>query len=158
MKLATLLYIRNTKGDYLLIERLKQPNNGRLSPPGGKLLIKDAESPVACAVREAEEECGIISNFDDWTLLGIISEKEYPDIGNIMIFAFLYNKTLDVLPSSIDEGTFSFVNPDNFQNSNIPETDKLYIWKFVLNHNLSPFSVYIDCTDKDNYKCTVEQK
>lgn len=158
MKLATLLYIRNSKGEYLLIERLKQPNKGRLSPPGGKLNLPEAESPLACAVREAEEECGIISTFDDWTFLGTISEKDYPDIGNIMIFAFLYNKIFDTLPPDFEEGSFRFVHPGEFQNANIPESDKLFIWKFVLSHNQSPFSVHIDCTDKGNYKCIVEQK
>ena len=158
MKSATLLYIRNSKGEYLLIKRLKQPNKGRLSPPGGKLDIPNAESPIACAVREAEEECGIKSDYNDWTFLGIITEKDYPDIGNIMIFAFMYNKTFDLLPRDFEEGSFVYLHPDDFMNADIPETDKLYIWKFVLEYKQKPFSVHIDCTDKGNFKCTVEQK
>jgi ADP-ribose pyrophosphatase YjhB (NUDIX family) len=35
MKLATLLYIRNSVGEYLLMKRKRNPNQGLLSPPGG---------------------------------------------------------------------------------------------------------------------------
>ena len=59
MKLATLLYIRNSKGEYLLMERRRDPNKGLMSPPGGKLDMEKAESPTACALREAYEECRI---------------------------------------------------------------------------------------------------
>ena len=59
MKLATLLYIKNDNGDYLLLERVKHPNKGLLSPAGGKLDVHLAESPVECAVREAQEEIGL---------------------------------------------------------------------------------------------------
>ena len=86
MKLATLLYIHNSKGEYLLMNRKKNPNKGLLSPPGGKLHTDEAESPSACAVREAMEECSMKSAEGDWSLTGIITEKNFPDAGNIMIF------------------------------------------------------------------------
>ena len=69
MKLATLLYIKNDNGDYLLLERVKNPNKGLFSPPGVKLDVHLAESPIECAVREANEECGIESNNEDWKLI-----------------------------------------------------------------------------------------
>ena len=156
MKLATLLYIKNSKGEFLLLERANNPNKGLLSPPGGKLKIDIAESPVACAVREANEECGIISTPQDWKLRGIISELEYPNIGNIMIFAFEYKKVFEQLPDDISEGRFYFIHPEKFKNSNIPDTDKLYLWKFVLSPKKEVFSLYFDCSE-NQIKCTVEQ-
>jgi 8-oxo-dGTP diphosphatase len=155
LKLATLLYIKNAKGEYLMLKRAHQPNKGLLSPPGGKLHIDDAESPFQCAVREASEECGIISRTTDWVLLGIITEKNYPHIGNIMLFLFEYKNKLDALPPDFNEGRFRFVPENEILQSNIPETDKLYIWKFVLNKDNGFFSVSIDC-DKTPFMSTVE--
>ena len=68
------------------MERLKDPNKGLMSPPGGKLIEEIAETPAECAAREGFEECKIISKPEDWKLMGIISEKNFPGIGNIMIF------------------------------------------------------------------------
>lgn len=157
MKLATLLYIKNTNGDYLLLERSNEPNKGLLSPPGGKLHLQDAESPYACAVREAKEECGIISTPSDWKLLGIITEKNYPAIGNIMLFLFEYNTTIDIKPPDFNEGKYIFVPKNEIHTSNVPESDKLYIWNFVLSNNGRFFSIHLDC-DKSPFECTVESE
>lgn len=155
MKLATLLYIKNSSGDYLLLKRAKDPNKGFLSPPGGKLLTDIAESPYQCAIRESKEECGIVSEVTDWKLLGIVTEKNYPNIGNIMMFLMEYNKSLEILPKNFYEGDFIFVPKSKIMESNIPETDKLFIWNFVLNGDDKFFSISIDC-DEDPYRCIIE--
>lgn len=155
VKLATLLYIKNSNDEYLLLERLKEPNKGLLSPPGGKLLTESAESPFACAVREAEEECGIKSSPQDWSLTGIITEKDYPAIGNIMLFIMEYKNRLNSLPPDITEGTFHFYHPRMLGELNIPLTDKLYLWNFVLNGDNKFFCASIDCSTSP-YNCTVE--
>lgn len=157
MKLATLLYIKNSNGDYLLLERLNEPNKGLLSPPGGKLHLNDAESPFACAIREAKEECNIDSTPDDWNILGIITEKNYPKIGNIMLFLFEFKNIVNDKPKDFNEGNYVFVPEDMILNSNIPESDKLYIWNFVLKNNKRFFSIHIDC-DESPYKCTIESE
>ncbi|HEY5535968.1 MAG TPA: NUDIX hydrolase [Ignavibacteria bacterium] len=156
MKLATLLYIRNKKGDYLLMKRENEPNKGFFSPAGGKLRTDIAESPNECAVREAHEECGIESVPDDWKLMGIVTERDYPGIGNIMIFLFDYRKRLTEKPVDSIEGRFVFVSPEEIENSKIPETDKLYLWDFVLKAKRDFFSIKIDCT-KNPYNCIIEQ-
>ena len=157
MKLATLLYIKNSDGDYLLLERSNEPNKGLLSPPGGKLHLHDAESPFACAVREAQEECGIDSTPADWELLGIITEKNYPKIGNIMMFLFEYKGILNEQPSDFNEGKYVFVPKNKIYDSNVPDSDKLYIWNFVLKNNGRFFSIHLDC-DESPYLCTVESE
>ena len=138
------------------MERENEPNKGFLSPPGGKLHLHTAESPIECAIRESNEECGIISNIKDWRLIGIVTEKEYPGIGNIMIFLFEYNKRLKKKPMDSIEGKFTFINPDKIMHSKIPETDKLFIWKFVLNDMKDFFCIKIDCT-KNPFECIIEQ-
>lgn len=157
MKIATLLYIKNSGGEYLLIERKNEPNKGLLSPPGGKLIQDIAETPAGCAVREANEECNLQSFPSEWKLKGIIAEKNYPGIGNLLIFCYLYKKTTDILPDDMDEGSFRFVPPERIFDYKLPETDKLYIWKFVLDTKVKFFSLRIDCTDMNNLICTVEQ-
>lgn len=154
MILATLLYIKNNRGEYLLIKRSKEPNKGLLSPPGGKLNLQEGESIFNCAVREANEECGIKSNTKDWKLLGIVTEKNYPNIGNITIFCLRYKKLVNTLPNEMNEGNFEFVHPKNLFKYKLPKTDKLYIWKFVLRNKW--FSIRIDCTNINKLKCEIE--
>ncbi|MBN1633501.1 MAG: NUDIX domain-containing protein [Ignavibacteria bacterium] len=156
MKIATLLYIRNSSNEYLLIERNNEPNKGLLSPPGGKVKKNLAESPAGCAVREAKEECGLITLTSDWRLRGIVTEKNYPGIGNIMIFCYLYKKPTDKLPSSMREGKFRFIPLSKIYDYKLPETDKLYIWKFVLDEKIDLFSIRIDCSDLNNLTCVIE--
>jgi 8-oxo-dGTP diphosphatase len=147
MKLATLLYIKNQKGEYLLMERLKDPNKGLMSPPGGKLKTEDPETPAECAAREAYEECKIISKPDDWELTGIISEKNFPGMGNIMLFLMEYKLSLDILPEKCNEGEFFFIHPENFLNYDLPVTDKLFLWEKILNRNGEMIMMKLDCSN-----------
>lgn len=146
MKLATLLYIKNRNGEYLLMERLKEPNKGLMSPPGGKLLPEEAETPAMCAAREAHEECLIDSNSEDWILKGIITEKNFPSVGNIMIFLMEYKFFLNELPVSCNEGAFYFIHPDKFQKYKLPVTDKMFIWKKILKNSSELFMISLDCS------------
>lgn len=147
MKTATLLYIKNRKDEYLLMKRKKEPNKGRLSPPGGKLDQTIAETPLACAVREAYEECSIISTESDWKLRGIICERNFPGAGNILIFLMEYGKLTDRIPEECEEGDFYFIRPDKFAEYEIPETDRLFIWDKYLKSDKEVFITGLDCTD-----------
>lgn len=147
MKLATLLYIQNESGEYLLMERLKNPNKGLISPPGGKVETLLAESPVCCAVREAKEECNLDTNANDWKLIGIVTEKDYPHIGNVMIFLMEYRFRIKSLPENFEEGNYLFIHPDNFNNHKIPETDKKFTWSRIFKKSNEPFFISLDCTD-----------
>jgi 8-oxo-dGTP pyrophosphatase MutT (NUDIX family) len=147
MKLATLLYIRNSKGEYLLMERRKDPNKGLMSPPGGKLDTEKAESPSACAVREAYEECRLGSCEKDWLLRGIITEKNFPGAGNIMIFLMEYIKLINELPPECNEGAFSFIHPENLPEYKIPLTDRFFIWDKILKEE----EIFIDSLDCSGY-------
>ena len=147
MKLATLLYIKNEKDEFLLMKRLNEPNKGLMSPPGGKLKEEEAESPIGCAVREAFEECLIKSSEDDWKIIGIVTEKNYPGTGNLILFLMEYKKILNKLPAECNEGSFEFIHPDKFQNYNIPVTDKLFLWDKVLKSDGDNFFLSLDCSD-----------
>lgn len=152
MKLATLLYIKNRKGEYLLMERQKEPNKGLMSPPGGKLIQEDAESPARCAVREFFEECLINSKETDWILKGIVTEKNYPSIGNIMIFLMELRNFVNEIPDKCNEGAFYFIHPDDFKNYNMPVTDKLFLWNNIFKNGIEPFMLTLDCSDYPEIK------
>ncbi|HMS64650.1 MAG TPA: NUDIX domain-containing protein [Ignavibacteria bacterium] len=147
MKLATLLYIKNGDGEYLLMERLKEPNKGLMSPPGGKLDLSEAESPSACAVREAFEECSIRSKEEDWELRGIITEKNFPKVGNIMIFLMEYKKQLNVIPPACNEGEFRFIDYKDISRYKIPVTDEHFLWDKIINSGNGIFEMTLDCTN-----------
>ena len=138
------------------MERKNEPNRGFLSPPGGKLHTDVAESPHQCAVREANEECGIVSDVNDWKMIGIVTEKNYPGIGNLMIFLFEYDKRLNTIPIDSIEGRFVFVPPEKIGTSNIPDTDKLFIWNFVLKDTRDLFCININC-DLNPFISKIEQ-
>jgi len=150
--LATLLYIKNNKGEYLLIERLRDPNRGLMSPPGGKLDTAEAESPVQCAVREAFEECRMNTGPLDWMLKGIVTEKDYPSVGNIMLFLMEYKNFVNELPEVCNEGAFHFVHPDDFKNHNIPITDKLFLWDNMFKNDREVFVMTLDCKNHPDIK------
>ncbi|CAN5606749.1 hypothetical protein BH10BAC5_BH10BAC5_22090 [soil metagenome] len=146
MTLVTLLYIRNSSGDFMLIERNKEPNKGMLSPPGGKLEINSAELPIDCARREAFEECSITTKRCDWTLLGIAAEKEYPKAGNLLMFFYELNFPVNDLPNEINEGKFRFVKENEIFDNLIPDTDRRYFWDMILKSTGKPFEVRLDCS------------
>lgn len=129
------------------MERLKEPNRGLMSPPGGKLDLAEAESPFACAVREAFEECSIKTREEDWKLIGIVTEKNFPNVGNIMIFLMEYRNELNELPSACNEGAFTFVRTDKISEYEIPVTDKLFLWEKIINSGNEIFDISLDCTN-----------
>lgn len=151
MVLATLLYITNEKGEYLLMERLKNPNKGLMSPAGGKLDEKIAETPSACAVREAFEECAMRTDESDWELAGIVTERDYPHVGNIMLFLMRYKKHVNELPPDCNEGSFHFIAPEEFITHKIPDTDRKFLWNKILNSS-EMFEMTLDCSNYPDIK------
>ena len=134
------------------MEREKEPNKGLMSPPGGKLIQEEAESPARCAVREFFEECSIKTNESEWVLKGIVTEKNFPSIGNIMIFLMEYKNLVNELPEKCNEGAFYFIHPDNFKNYDIPVTDKFFLWDKVIKNNTEPFFLTLDCSGYPDIK------
>ena len=134
------------------MERLKNPNKGLMSPPGGKLDMEKPETPAECASREAYEECKIDSKPEDWKLLGIISEKNFPGIGNIMIFLMEYGFPLFKLPEKCNEGEFFFIHPDKFFEYEIPVTDRLFMWEKILKSKGEIFMMNLDCSNYPEIK------
>ena len=129
-KISVLVFIRNPKGEHLLIQRSKAPNFGCWSPIGGKLDMHLGESPYECARRETQEEVGLELMDEDLHCFGYIAEKSYEGTGHWLMFLFDCRRAIDALPPTIDEGHFAFFSRNAIDELPIPETDRTLLWPY----------------------------
>ena len=129
-KISCLLFIRDSHDRLLLIKRAKAPNLGLWSPPGGKLVMEQGESPFECARREALEETGLILDYKDLHMFGYVSEKNYEGNHHWLMFMFDCSKAIDSLPDSFDEGIFAFFNRSQIKTLSIPPLDHQLVWPY----------------------------
>ena len=123
--LATLCYAQRD-GRVLLLHRSKEPNLGLWVAPGGKLEYD--ESPDECALRELEEETGLIAT--SARLRGVITEVSPRDDYQWLIFIFV---TRDFVGNMADceqmdcpEGKLAWVAVDEVVGYPIPEADAIF--------------------------------
>ena len=146
-KISVLCYIKNAKGEFLMIERNNMPNKGLLSPIGGKLEMATGESPHECAKREIFEETGFAVEISDLHLFGMVSERAYEGDTNWLMFLFDCKKVMDYLPKAMDEGSFKFMALDEIKKGKIPESDKKFIWDLYEKHKDGFAAMKIDCSE-----------
>ncbi len=156
-KIATLVFIKNSKGEHLLIKRLKAPNLGKWSPVGGKLATEEGESPFECAIRETREETGLDLEEKDLHLYGYISEKDYEGSGHWLMFMFDCLKPMDELPPSNEEGRFDFFSRDQIDEIEIPPSDHTLIWPFYDKHKNGFAALRAECDPAQQLKLIVEE-
>ena len=129
-KISALIFVRNQRGEHLLIERRKAPNQGCWSPVGGKLDMDSGESPYECARREVSEEIGLSLEDEDLHYFGYISEKNYEGSGHWLMFLFNCHRRIERLPPDIDEGRFRFFARESIESLDIPNTDRTLLWPY----------------------------
>jgi 8-oxo-dGTP diphosphatase len=146
-KIAVLCDIRNSKGEMLLLHRLKEPNKGLFSPIGGKLDTASGESPTQCARREVHEEARVDIPLERFRLVGMISERGYESKTNWLLFYFRVDGPVDFEPFEMNEGRLEWHMPDEIDHLPLPETDRKIIWPLVKKHDAPGgfFAVHIDC-------------
>jgi 8-oxo-dGTP diphosphatase len=145
-KISVLVFIRNTEGELLLIQRNREPNLGQWSPIGGKLEMGIGESPHECAVRETREEIGFELHISDLHLFSMIAEKAYEGGSHWLMFLFDCRRAIEALPSAIDEGSFAFHSRKMVDQLSLPETDRLALWPVYDNHRNGFVALRADCT------------
>ncbi len=155
-KISVLVFIENKAGDQLLLLRAKQPNLGVWTPIGGKLEMATGESPFECAIRETEEETGLVIRQEDLHLFAMIAEKAYQGATHWLMFLFRCKRAIDGLPSDIDEGRFAFFSREAIRTLPIPETDKAALWPIFDQYKEGFVSLRADCSVSP-IKITVEQ-
>lgn len=127
-KIAVLVFLENAAGEQLLLLRAKAPNLGVWSPIGGKLETGIGESPFECAVRETQEETGLVITTADLHLFAMIAEKAYEGQSHWLMFLFRCKKPIEVVPPEIQEGRFGFFSRQAIDTLDIPETDRTALW------------------------------
>ena len=145
-KISVLVFIENHAGEQLLMLRAKQPNLGVWTPIGGKLEMATGESPFQCAVRETEEETGLIIAPDDLHLFAMVAEKAYHGDTHWLMFLFRCKKPIDQLPPDISEGSFAFFAREKIKTLPIPETDQAALWPIFDRYRDSFVALRADCT------------
>ncbi|MDQ8204472.1 NUDIX hydrolase [Pelagicoccus sp. SDUM812003] len=144
-KISVLVFLKNSQGQFLLIERTKAPNDGLWSPVGGKLEMPLGESPFECAIRETREETGHAISEKDLHLFCMAAEKAYEGKGHWLMFLFDCSKPLDVLPASIDEGKFAFFSREEIDSLPIPDTDRQGLWDIYDRYHDRFVALKVDC-------------
>ena len=156
-RIATLLYGFHADGRVLLMRRIKKPNQGLFSPPGGKLQTDTGESPHTCAIREAREEIALSLQPTDLHLTGVISEHGYEDQAHWLMFLFEIKPPLTKLPPANAEGTFQFSKRKQLDNLELPITDREKIWPLFWQHRGGFFAAHCHCTNGAPDEWTLEQ-
>jgi 8-oxo-dGTP diphosphatase len=155
-KISVLVFIENPAGEQLLMLRAKQPNLGVWTPIGGKLEMATGESPLQCAVRETEEETGLVVREEDLHLFAMIAEKAYQGQSHWLMFLFRCKKTIDRLPPDITEGSFGFWSREAVKSLAIPETDQAALWPIFDRYREGFVSLRADCSVSP-IQITIEQ-
>lgn len=144
-KISTLVYLRNTKGELLLMRRNKAPNFGLWSCIGGKLEMGTGESPHEAACREVGEEVALSIEPRDLHLFAMIAEKNYEFRNHWLMFLFDCATPLAELPPPIDEGTFAFHPPEAIAQLPVPETDRHSLWPLYFKRRGGFTALRADC-------------
>jgi 8-oxo-dGTP diphosphatase len=159
-KIATLVFIENSDGDQLLIERNQEPNLGMWTPIGGKLETEIGESPHECAARETFEEAGFKVDERDLHLFATVAEKSYPGSCHWLLFLFHCKKAIPNLPDPISEGRFAFHAPETIANLSIPPSDRSILWPVYQERRNGFSSISIDyalASQEQPYRLRMEQ-
>ncbi len=128
MKLATLCYIQKD-GKTLMLYRNKKENDyheGKWNGLGGK--FEPGESPEECAVREIEEESGLIVK--NIKMKGFITFPMFDGKEDWYVFAFVIDKFESELIDS-PEGQLEWIPNNKLKELNLWDGDQIFIpWLF----------------------------
>lgn len=133
---ATLIVLRH-QNEFLLLKRLKAPNQGMYTPVGGK--IDPFEGPKAAAIRETREETGII--VEDIQFCGILTETSPIKYNWI---SYVYVADIErVPPPPCNEGTLAWITFDQLRDIPTPVTD-LHIYECIARGEKFVFTAEFD--------------
>lgn len=158
-KIAVLCYLYDEAGRVLLLHRRQMPNAGMYSPIGGKLHMHEGEGPHDCALREIEEETGLVCAREELHLTGIVTECAYQGETHWMMYLFEVTRPVghdEIQWTEFKEGTLEWVDADEVERIAIPETDRLVMWPLVRAHRGRFFVAHIDCRQQP-FRWTVHE-
>ena len=128
MKLATLLYVMKDDKTLMLYrnKRKKDYHEGKWNGLGGKFEL--GESPEECAIRELEEESGLIAK--NLILKGHLTFPMFDGVDDWYVFVFIVDKFEGELIES-EEGELRWIPNKELKELNLWEGDQIFIdWLF----------------------------
>ncbi len=144
-RIAVLCYLFDERGRVLLLHRRRPPNRDLYSPIGGKLDQASGESPVACALREIEEETGVRVESRNLHLTGMVSEAGFDDSMHWLMFLFEVTHPVRLERTHFEEGTLEWFEPERIEGLAIPRTDREVIWPLFWRYRGRFFAAHIEC-------------
>lgn len=128
MRLTTLCYIENKKGEYLMLHRTKKQsdaNAGKWIGIGGK--FNDKESPEDCLLREVKEETGLtLSSFQFRAIITFVSDEWETE--------YMHLFTADAYEGELmecSEGDLSWIPKDEVMKLNLWEGDRIFLKRLL---------------------------
>jgi 8-oxo-dGTP diphosphatase len=124
MIMATLCYLK-LNGKTLMIHRIKKENDmhqGKWNGLGGKLY--PGESPEECAIREVQEESGLIIR--DPLLKGFLTFPGFVNDEDWYAFVFVADKIEGQLVES-DEGVLKWIDDEQLLDLELWEGDLIFL-------------------------------
>jgi len=128
MKLATLLYVMKDDKTLMLYrnKRKKDYHEGKWNGLGGKFEL--GESPEECAIRELEEESGLIAK--NLIFKGHLTFPMFDGVDDWYVFVFIVDKFEGELIDS-EEGELIWIPNKELKDLNLWEGDQIFIdWLF----------------------------
>jgi len=156
-KISVLIFLKDERGRFLLIQRAKRPNQGLWSPIGGKLEMALGESPFECAIREIREEAGLEASADDLHLFCMAAEKAYEGQGHWLMFLFDCARPVPAAPPDIEEGDFGFFSRREIGSLELPATDRQVLWPIYDAHRDGFVALRADCHPRGPLAIALEQ-
>ncbi len=123
--LSTLCYAERD-GQVLMLHRAKEPNFGLWTAPGGKL--EWDESPVECAIREMQEETGLV--VERPALRGVITEVSPVEHYQWMMFVFVAPRFAGQV-GQCREGELAWIPIDRVLQLPIPQADAVFFPRII---------------------------
>ncbi len=131
MQQTTLCYIENDRAQYLMLHRVKKKNDVNHDTwigLGGKL--EAGETPLACALREVQEESGLTLRNAAYRGVVTFLSDIYPDECMHLFTATQFSGAL----IACNEGNLEWVNKSQISHLPIWEGDKIFLQLLADDH------------------------
>lgn len=125
MILSTLCYLENAQNQYLMLHRVKKKNDvnhDKWIGLGGK--FEEGESPLDCALREVQEECGLTMQNAKFRGIVTFVSDQWPTEYMHLFTATAYTGTLS---TTCNEGALAWVDKSAVGDLPIWQGDKIFL-------------------------------